>query len=214
MYSNILGFFQVFRHLGLPDEIICKILYEFQGVQHPIVDLLLKKTDVESVFSKMPYIDDLLKKYKKFGNTLKLTNYFIKKQKDHSNKYNTDDLIYRDIGYILPRPFGRLYHELNETKLVEPGMKMDYWELNRSRKILECGSLRQRWLYKYGYSVYNDSPIQIATPTVSEYGNSDKYFGLLSMLRIEYKSWTSVLQYYEIFYSNDWEVDLISQQNI
>ena len=53
MSSELLGFFQVFRCAGLPDEITCKILYEFCGVQHPIVGLLLEKTDVESVFSKM-----------------------------------------------------------------------------------------------------------------------------------------------------------------
>ena len=208
MSSGILGFFEFFRCVGLPDEIICKILYEFHGVQHPIVGLLLEKTEVESIFSKMPYIDDLLKNYKKFGNTINLTNRFINDQKDHSNKYNTEPLIYRDIGYIMPRPFGKLYHELNETKLVEPGMKMVYWELNRSRKILECGSWRRRWLYKYGYSVYDDSPImfqRLASPTVSVfmYSNPDKYLSLLSMVRLGYKSWTSVLQYYKIFYRNE-----------
>jgi len=210
MSSGILGFFEFFRYVGLPDEIICKILYEFYGVQHPIVGLLLEKTEVESVFSKMPYIDDLLKKYKKFGNTINLTNDFIDEQKNHSNKYNTEALIYRDIGYIMPRPFGKLYHELNDTKLVEPGMKMVYWELNRSRKILECASSRRRWLYKYGWGVYTDSPIQIATPTIDivRDANSDKYFSLLSMVRLGYKSWTSVLQYYKIFYRNEYENDI------
>ena len=121
---------------GLPDELICKILYDFQGLEHPISVLLKKKTHLNGYFSNMPYVPKLLTYYRQHGYTPKLHNLLINSQKEYSNKYGLNSIIYQDLGYFIPRNFGKLYYELKrDNLLVEPGMNLKLWKLDRSKKI-------------------------------------------------------------------------------
>ena len=121
----------------LPDELICKILYDFQGLEHPISLLLNKKTYVNSYFSNMPYVPRLLTYYRKNGYTKHLQNLLLNSQKEYANKYRLNSIIYQDLGYFIPRNFGKLYYELkNDNLLVEPGMDLKLWKLNRSKNIV------------------------------------------------------------------------------
>ena len=156
MSNTLQTIFNLFRYIGnLPDEIICKIVYEFHGIQHPIVKLLLDKTNVEDYFKQMPYTQSLIKAYQQNGFTSNTKNLLLNCQKEYANKYNCNAIIYDDIGYFLPRPFGKLYYETkNNHKLVEGGMELKYWRLN--------GIINNAFIFPFKFS--NKIPLLILNP--------------------------------------------------
>jgi hypothetical protein len=133
----------------LPDELIVKILYEFNGLQHPIVKLLFNETKMDEWerLRKLPFCRSIQKHYYKYGINDELLNIMNNKQKYYFLHNSTSYLHYTDPGYFIRRENGRLYYKLlNETSY------MNLWNLDRSKKIIEnisceCGKC---YIYDFG----------------------------------------------------------------
>ena len=124
---------------GLPDELITIILYKYNGFTHPIAKLLLCKTQINiyEALQYRPFIPNLLLEYNRTGYTNSLQNKLINEQKNYSNLigyYIRNYIIYRDIGYFIPRKFGNLFYEINDDYFSIP---LKNWKLHRSKKILK-----------------------------------------------------------------------------
>lgn len=136
--SNISLFWNLLKIKGgLPDELITIILYKYNGLSHPIVNLLLNKTKI-NVYEELqirPFIPRLLLEYTQTGYTDSLQNKLINEQKNYSNiHYMRHYIIYRDIGYFIPRIPGKLFYEIKNEHFSIP---LKDWKLHRSKKILK-----------------------------------------------------------------------------
>tara|TARA_B110000285_G_C14763943_1_gene440832 strand:+ start:23 stop:655 length:633 start_codon:yes stop_codon:yes gene_type:complete len=139
----------------LPDEIILKILYEFNGLQHPIVKLLFNETKVDEWerLRKLPFSRSIQNHYYKHGLNEALTTLLNDKQNLHFI-YNCSSYIHwKDPGYFIRRENGRLhYNLLNDNLTVHYASYMNLWKLDRSKKIIEsikCGC-GKRYIYDFG----------------------------------------------------------------
>lgn len=134
--STISLYWNLLRFKGnLPDEIITIILYHFGGMRHPIVNLLLDKTRINAFeeLQQRPFIHNLLLEYKNTGCTEKFQNNLLNEQKNYCNMNSIRHcVIYKDIGYFLPRKPGILYYELKDKFSIP----LQNWKLHRSKKIL------------------------------------------------------------------------------
>jgi len=127
---------------GLPDELIVKILYEFHGLKHPIVTILLNSTKVDEYeyLQKLPIRKIIYNFYLNQEKYQKQYNYniidFIDNQQRAYCKLSTSyNMVNNNPGYFFPRQFGRLYYNtLNDNDLVETKIHVD-WKLNRSKNI-------------------------------------------------------------------------------
>ena len=167
---------------GLPEELIVKILYQYSGLRHPIVNMLLNSTKVDEYekLQKLPFSKSIYKFYlnqEKYRNLFEIDiiNFINNKQCSYfrdSKSY----IHYKNPGYFIPRQFGRLYYNtLNELDAIETKIYVD-WKLNRSKRILEsikCQGTRLSFrLYKkincqrsfHSYNELNDikNPIFIS----------------------------------------------------
>ena len=127
---------------NIPDELIVKILYQYSGLRHPIVNILLGATKVDEYedLQKLPFSKSIYKfylnqeKYRSlFG--IDIINYINNKQ-CHYFRDCKSYFHYKNPGYFIPRQFGRLYYNvLNEQDAIETTIHVD-WKLNRSKRIL------------------------------------------------------------------------------
>ena len=133
----------------LPDELIVKILYQYSGLRHPIANMLLEHTKIDSfeALQKLPFSRSIYKFYLNrekysalFG--LNIINYINNKQYNYFRECKSY-FHYSNPGYFIPRQFGRLYYNvLNDHDSVETEIQVD-WKLNRSKIMLK--SLRQNY---------------------------------------------------------------------
>jgi hypothetical protein len=104
---------------NIPDEIILKIIYEFEGVKHPIVMMLLNDTRQESYMElyRTPFSKGLRKQYYKSG----VNDDLLKIMNDNTDFRICRNYIERgDPGSFVPRQFGRLYYDiLNDNLKVD-----------------------------------------------------------------------------------------------
>jgi hypothetical protein len=140
----------------LPVEIILKILYEFNGLQHPIVKLLFNETKVDEWdrLRKLPFSRSIQNHYYKHGLNEALTTLLNDKQNLHFS-YNCSSYIHwKDPGYFIRREHGRLhYNLLNDNLNVNESSYMNLWKLNRSKKIIEnikCCGCNKCYIYDFG----------------------------------------------------------------
>lgn len=150
---------------NLPDELIVKILYEFNGFSHPLVSILLNET-------KIKYFEDLQtlefskyvqKHYHKYGYDDSLKDIMINKYKYFKIHNNASYLNFNDPGYFIPRQNGRLFYCISMyTKHNQANVN---WDLNRSKKILnkiKCVGCFKKYVYS---NEYNSSKIILKKDT-------------------------------------------------
>jgi hypothetical protein len=133
MNSTLSFIWKYLNEIGnIPDELIVKILYEFNGFRHPIVTILLKETKNNTYenLQTYPFSKSIEKYYNKHGCTKKLIDLVSNKQNNYFRFEPIASYIYyNDPGYFMPRQFGKLYYSIfNDT------MK---WNLHRSKHILD-----------------------------------------------------------------------------
>lgn len=147
---------------GLPTELILKILFQFNGLQHPLVKLLLNKTkrdDYEQLI-KLPFSKTIQRHYYKYGCNNELITLIINKQKNYFMYNCSSYTTYENPGYFIPRQLGRLYYTV-----LNDNMKVDYnnyhtdFKLNRSKKIIEkikCITCRKLYIHDSGAYNFDD----------------------------------------------------------
>ena len=133
----------------LPEELIVKILYQYSGLRHPLVNMLLEHTNVYRFeeLQKLPFSSSIYKfylnqeKYRAlFG--IDIITYINNKQYNYFRECKSY-IHYDNPGYFIPRQFGRLYYNvLNDIDSVETKIHVD-WKLNRSKIMLK--SLRENY---------------------------------------------------------------------
>lgn len=122
---------------SLPEELILTILYKYNGLRHPIVNMLLKSTKVDEyeTLQQLPFSKSIYKFYlnqKKYNNLfgINIINFINNKQGFYFRDCRSY-IHYNNPGYFIPRQFGRLYYNtLNEKDIVETKCYVD-WKLNR-----------------------------------------------------------------------------------
>ena len=155
---------------NLPDEIIAKILYEFEGLKHPLVSILRYETKIHNyeLMQQYPFSKTIQSFYNKYGLTKKLLEFTIVKQNNYFKgppppPKTQSYIIYDDPGCFIPRQLGKLFYTiLGDNDTVE---KNNYvpWNLIRSKRKFEniecfCGkkmieyniNLRSNLLQQYG----------------------------------------------------------------
>jgi hypothetical protein len=124
---------------NLPDEIIVKILYDFNGLSHPLVSILLNETKINKYerLQTLPIAKQIQKHYYKYGCNNNLIEIMNNKQKFFNINSITTYLNYNDPGYFIPRINGRLFYSIfDENNTIEITPKIN-WSLNRSKHLLE-----------------------------------------------------------------------------
>lgn len=122
---------------NLPSELIIKILFNFGGIRHPIANLLLEETKIETYESlqKLSISKSIYKfylnqeKYKQLFN-IDFISFINNKQCSYFRECKSY-IHYDNPGYFIPRQFGRLYYNvLNEGDSVETKIYVK-WKLNK-----------------------------------------------------------------------------------
>ena len=108
----------------LPEELIVKILYEFNGLRHPHVNMLREDTKISEyeILQKLPlskliykYYLNPRKYYKVYGkNIIQFIYDSLEKESKNAYPYGISTI---DPGYFIPRQFGRLFYEVNNDHL-------------------------------------------------------------------------------------------------
>lgn len=129
----------------LPEELIVKILFQYSGLRHPMVNMLLKSTKNEEYenLQKLPFSKSIYKfflnkeKYEKLFD-LDIMCFTNNKQCLYYKEHDLD-LNYNDPGYFIPRQFGCLYYSiLNENNEVINNQEIDWSShLKRNKDKLE-----------------------------------------------------------------------------
>ena len=120
---------------NLPEELIIKILYQYGGMRHPIVNILLESTKNKEYedLQKLPFSKSIYKFYlnkEKYSNLfgVDIINYINNKQHTYFREC-ISYTHYEDPGYFFPRQFGRLYYNvLNENINVDMNRQIDWSE--------------------------------------------------------------------------------------
>ena len=144
---------------NLPDELIVKILYEYNGLKHPIVKLLYNETKIDKYdrLIKLPFSKSIQKHYYKYGINANLINIMNNKQSYYHLHNCTSYINWNDPGYFILRENGRLYYNvLNENLNVIETSYMNLWKLNRSKKIIENIKCRCDKCYIYDFGTLNN----------------------------------------------------------
>ena len=148
---------------NLPDEIITKILYEFEGLKHPLVSILRYETKIHNyeIMKKYPISKTIQSYYNKYGLDQKLLDLTKSMQNNYFKGHNSY-ILYEDPGCFIPRKFGKLFYTiLGDNDIIEKNNYVS-WNLTRSKRKFEnikchCGkkmidynhSLRTDLLEKY-----------------------------------------------------------------
>lgn len=133
----------------LPEELIVKILYQYSGLRHPLVNMLHEHTKIDRFeeLQKLPFSKGIYKFYlnkEKYNALFGIDIIIYINNKQHSYFRECKSYIhYSNPGYFIPRQFGRLYYNvLNDIDSVETKIHVD-WKLNRSKIMLK--SLRDNY---------------------------------------------------------------------
>jgi len=146
---------------NLPDELIVKILYEYNGLKHPIVKLLYNETKIDKYerLKNVPFSKNIQKHYYKYGLNDNLIYIMNHKQKYYKLHFLTSYINWNDPGYFIRREKGRLYYNvLNDRLNVIKTSYMNLWKLERSKKIIENIKCRcsKRFVNDFGSLNYLD----------------------------------------------------------
>ena len=145
---NLLSF-----NANLPDELIVKILYEFNGLSHPLVSILRNETKIKYYedLQTLPFSKIVHNHYYKYGYNLDLKNIMINKHKYFKIHNNASYINFNDPGYFIPRQNGRLFYSITgNCNKVNVN-----WNLNRSNKILDkikCVGCYKHYVYSHEYN--------------------------------------------------------------
>ena len=148
---------------NLPDELIVKILYEFNGFSHPLVSILRNETKIQYYedLQTLSFSQYVQKHYYKHGYDLFLKNIMLNKHKYFKIHNNTSYINFNDPGYFIPRQNGRLFYRITgNCNTVNVN-----WNLNRSKKILDkikCVGCYKHYVYS---NEYNASKIRVKKDT-------------------------------------------------
>lgn len=166
---NLLSF-----NANLPDELIVKILYEFNGLTHPLVSILRNETKIKYYedLQSIPFSKIVKNHYYKYGYNHALKNIMINKHKFFKIHNNASYINFNDPGYFIPRQNGRLFYSITgQCNTINVN-----WNLNRSKKILDkikCVGCFKNYVYS---PEYNASKASL---------NKDTYI----LKELETKSW-------------------------
>lgn len=139
---------------NIPDEIILKIVYEFEGVKHPIVMMLLNDTRQESYMKlyRTPFSKAIRKQYYKTG----VNDALLKIMNDNTDfRICRNYIEHNDPGSFVPRQFGRLYYDI-----INDNLKVD----NYSYKFTNShhfSNFRSVFIRRNGifFPIINNDPI-------------------------------------------------------
>ena len=110
----------------LPEELIVKILYEYKGLRHPHVNMLLDSTKIYDYekLQKLPlsklvhkYYLNPTQYYKVYGKNIIMFIHDSLKNESKDNYSYPYGISRIDPGYFIPRQFGRLFYEVNNDHL-------------------------------------------------------------------------------------------------
>ena len=159
--SNIFNLLWIFLYArcGLPNELIIKILFHFNGISHPIVTILQNETKIKYFedLQTVPFGKYVQKHYCKNGYDDTLKQIMLNKYK-YFKINNTSYINFNDPGYFIPRHNGRLFYNMDSNNNVN-------WDLNRSKKILskiKCVGCFKKYIYS---NEYNSSKINLKKDT-------------------------------------------------
>jgi hypothetical protein len=109
LYWHLLGY-----KAKLPDELILKILLQFNGLQHPLVKLLLNASKKENweQLQALPFSQCIKRHYIKHGVDDQLIKIMNNKQTYYFIHNSASYLHHTDPGLFIPRQFGRLYYQV------------------------------------------------------------------------------------------------------
>ena len=147
----------------LPDELIVKILYEFNGLAHPLVSILLNETKIKFFedLQTLSFSKFVKNHYYKYGYGDSLKDIMLNKYKYFKIHSNASYINFNDPGYFIPRQNGRLFYSIyTHCNTVNVN-----WNLNRSKKILEkikCVGCFKKYVYS---NEYNSSKIHLKKDT-------------------------------------------------
>ena len=87
---------------NLPDEIVVKILYEFNGMSHPLVAILLHETKIKYYddLQNLPFSKFIQNHYYNYGYNLELNNIMINKHKYFKIHNYASYINFNDPGYL------------------------------------------------------------------------------------------------------------------
>lgn len=162
MSSTLSLYWNLLDNIGkLPDELIVKILYEYNGLKHPIVKLLYNETKIDEYerLKNIPFSISIQKLYYKYGLNDNLIHIMNNKQKYYKLHFLTSYINWNDPGYFIRREKGRLYYNvLNDRLNVIKTSYMNLWKLERSKKIIENIKCRcsKRFVNDFGSLNYLD----------------------------------------------------------
>jgi len=194
---------------NLPDELIVKILYEFNGLKHPIVNLLYNETKIDKYETvlNLPFSKSVQKLYYKNGVNDNLINIMNNKQLYYNLHCLTSYINWNDPGYFIHREKGRLYYNvLNENLNVIKTSYMNLWKLNRSKKIIENIKCRCGKCFVNDFGTLNNLDILI-----NKHGN---YVNILKEIENSYNinQWLCNHCYNIAF--NEWKPNIYYLNNI
>ena len=141
----------LYFNASLPDELIVKILYEYNGLSHPLVSILFNETKIRYYESlqNIPFSKYVQKHYYKYGYNTSLKDIMLNKHKYFKIHNNASYINFNDPGYFIPRQNGRLFYNIDTMNIN--------WNLNRSKKILDkikCVGCYKHYVYSNEYNTY------------------------------------------------------------
>ena len=164
---------------NLPEELIIKILYNYGGLRHPNVSILLKSTENEAyeALQNLPISNSIYKFYlnkDKYSALfdIDIISYLNNKQTSYFRELELEYTHHNDPGYFFPRQFGRLYYEVVNDELgVNTSTQIDWSRKNlvRSKKMLES----KKESYKQQEKRINRGVRRVYLPDF-DYNNVDK----------------------------------------
>jgi hypothetical protein len=187
----------------LPDELIVKILYEHNGLKHPIVKLLYNETKIDKYerLKNLPFSRSIQNHYYKYGLDDNLISIMNNKQTHYHLHNCTSYIHWNDPGYFIRRENGRLhYNVLNETLNVIDTSFMNLWKLNRSKKIIE--NIKCRCGKFYIHDSYELNSLTILLEIHGNYATMLKYIERLYNIN----QWLCNYCYNTAF--NEWKCDI------
>jgi len=187
MSSTLSLYWNLLANIGnLPDELIVKILYDYNGLKHPIVNVLFNETKIDKYerLKKLPFSKSIQKLYYKYGLNDNLINIMNHKQTYYKIHSLTSYINWNDPGYFIRREKGRLhYNVLTDSLNVIETSYTNLWKLDRSKQIIENIKCRCGKLY-----IHDSFELNSLTILLEIHGN-----------------YTSILRYIEQLYNiNQW----------
>jgi hypothetical protein len=138
---------------NLPNELIIKIVYGFEGIKHPIVMMLLNETR-QNQYTTL-YNSSFSKKLRKQYYNHGVNDDLLKIMNDNNIDFwiCRNYIEYNDPGSFIPRQFGRLYYHILNDNLKVDNYSYIY-KFNRYNN--DPTFLRRRGKY---FPIINNEPI-------------------------------------------------------